>query len=345
MPKDTVRGFAAARIVPIYARGTPLSNGAMTKPFVRIASRGSPLALTQSRLVRSALAKAHGWTEAEARSALPDHRDPHDRRQNPGPAAVRGRRQGPLRQGDRRGPAPGRGRYRRAFHEGHAGACSRRAWPSPPCWSARTRTMCLWRATSGPSRGSSRTRSSARARSGVRRRRCGCARISKSSPCAAMSRRGSPSSRAAKRTASCWRAPGWRGWAFAPDGAEILEDWLPALCQGAIGIEIRESDQEATKLAAAIDHWNTHVAIACERGFLATLDGSCRTPIAGLARVEGHGLRFRGEVLTPDGRNVWTASRDIASATSSDAREAAGAAGRDAAREILERAGDKLPRF
>ena len=38
----------------------------MTKPFVRIASRGSPLALTQSRLVRAALAKAHGWSEADA---------------------------------------------------------------------------------------------------------------------------------------------------------------------------------------------------------------------------------------------------------------------------------------
>ncbi len=104
------------------------------------------------------------------------------------------------------------------------------------------------------------------------------------------------------------------------------------------------NDQHAAKLVAPIDHRDTHVAIACERGFLATLDGSCRTPIAGLARVAGRALQFRGEVLTPDGRNVWTASRDIASAASG-ARDAADAAGRDAAREILERAGDKLPRF
>src|SRR4030095_1020292 len=94
-----------------------------------------------------------------------------------------------------------------------------------------------------------------------------------------------------------------------PDGAEVLEDWLPALCQGAIGIEIRENDQEAINLVAAIDHWNTHVAIACERGFLATLDGSCRTPIAGNARLDGQKLEFRGEVLTTDGRNAWTVSR------------------------------------
>ena len=117
------------------------------------------------------------------------------------------------------------------------------------------------------------------------------------------------------------------------------------MCQGAIGIEIRENDDEAATLVAAIDHWNTHVAIACERGFLATLDGSCRTPISGLARIEGTRLEFRGEVLTPDGRNVWTASRTIAAGDSTDAREKAEAIGRDAAREILETAGDKLPRF
>jgi hydroxymethylbilane synthase len=128
------------------------------------------------------------------------------------------------------------------------------------------------------------------------------------------------------------------------EGAEIL-DWLPALCQGAIGIEIRENDDEAAMLVAAIDHWNTHVAIACERGFLATLDGSCRTPISGLARIAGKRLEFRGEVLTPDGRNVWTASRALTEGDPTDAREKAEAIGRDAAREILETAGDRLPRF
>jgi hydroxymethylbilane synthase len=129
------------------------------------------------------------------------------------------------------------------------------------------------------------------------------------------------------------------------EGAEVLEDWLPALCQGAIGIEIREDDDEAATLVAAIDHWTTHVAIACERGFLATLDGSCRTPISGLARVDAQRLAFRGEVLTPDGRNVWTASRAIAAVDSTDARDRAEALGRDAAREILATAGAKLPRF
>jgi len=128
------------------------------------------------------------------------------------------------------------------------------------------------------------------------------------------------------------------------EGADLL-DWLPALCQGAIGIEIRENDSEAARLVAAIDHWTTHVAIACERGFLATLDGSCRTPICGLARIEGQELAFNGEVLTPDGRNIWTASRALAVGDSTALHPNAEAMGRDAAREILETAGDRLPRF
>ena len=101
------------------------------------------------------------------------------------------------------------------------------------------------------------------------------------------------------------------------------------------------------QLVAAIDDAPTHLAIACERGFLAALDGSCRTPIAGLAEIEDGRLRFRGEVLTLDGRNFWTASRDIAFDDSMGeyARTQAYAAGQDAAREIRERAGTKLPRF
>jgi hydroxymethylbilane synthase len=96
---------------------------------------------------------------------------------------------------------------------------------------------------------------------------------------------------------------------------------------------------------APIDHLDTHVAIACERGFLATLDGSCRTPIAGLARVRAGQLAFNGEMLTPDGRNFWRATRDIASARSPEAKDEAEAAGRDAAREVLASAGNLLPKF
>jgi hydroxymethylbilane synthase len=133
-----------------------------------------------------------------------------------------------------------------------------------------------------------------------------------------------------------------------PDG-ELLEfdNWLPALCQGAVGIETRSDDDVIGELVAAIDDAPTHLAVACERGFLAALDGSCRTPIAGLAEAEDGLLRFTGEVLTPDGRNFWRASRDmsIGDSIGEHARARAHMAGQDAAREIKERAGSKLPRF
>ncbi|HEX3485330.1 MAG TPA: hydroxymethylbilane synthase [Micropepsaceae bacterium] len=133
-----------------------------------------------------------------------------------------------------------------------------------------------------------------------------------------------------------------------PD-SEILEgvDWLPALCQGAVGIEIRNDDSVTHQLVAMVDDAETHLAIACERGFLAALDGSCRTPIAGLAEIEDGRLRFKGEVLSLDGRNIWTASRDISfdEAMGEYARTQAYSAGEDAAREIRDRAGAKLPRF
>ena len=77
---------------------------------------------------------------------------------------------------------------------------------------------------------------------------------------------------------------------------------LPAVAQGAIGIEIRSDDPSSALLVAAIDDPASAQAIAVERAFLARLEGSCRTPIAGLAKLEGGLLRFRGEILSPDGR-------------------------------------------
>ncbi|WP_457581588.1 hydroxymethylbilane synthase [Ensifer canadensis] len=80
------------------------------------------------------------------------------------------------------------------------------------------------------------------------------------------------------------------------------EEFPPAPAQGAICIESRIGDKRVNDLLAAIDDARTHEAVACERGFLATLDGSCRTPIAGLAVSDGTHLRFSGMILTPDGR-------------------------------------------
>jgi hydroxymethylbilane synthase len=88
-----------------------------------------------------------------------------------------------------------------------------------------------------------------------------------------------------------------------------VEVMLPAVAQGAIGIEVRADDTEARLLAGAVDDAATHLAVAAERAFLAKLEGSCRTPIAGLARLDAGRLILDGQILTPDGREALSASR------------------------------------
>jgi hydroxymethylbilane synthase len=79
------------------------------------------------------------------------------------------------------------------------------------------------------------------------------------------------------------------------------EEMLPAVAQGAIGIERREDDGRAAELLAAIHDKATALRIAAERAYLAELEGSCETPIAGLAILEEDELWLRGEILRPDG--------------------------------------------
>ena len=79
---------------------------------------------------------------------------------------------------------------------------------------------------------------------------------------------------------------------------------LPAVGQGAIGVEIRTDDGRARHLLAPLNHAGTALTVAAERAFLARLEGSCRTPIAGLARLVDGGLHFKGQILTPDGRDA-----------------------------------------
>ena len=89
----------------------------------------------------------------------------------------------------------------------------------------------------------------------------------------------------------------------AIDPAEML----PAVAQGAIGIERRAADSRAEALLAAIHHPDTGIRLAAERAYLKALDGSCETPIAGLALIEPGGLWLRGEILRPDGSEVIAA--------------------------------------
>lgn len=85
-------------------------------------------------------------------------------------------------------------------------------------------------------------------------------------------------------------------------------EFLPAVGQGAVAIECRVQDPATNAAIAAIACRDTGIALAAERAFLTALDGSCRTPIAGLAKVEGDQVRLSGLVMTPDGADAAEAS-------------------------------------
>jgi hydroxymethylbilane synthase len=110
------------------------------------------------------------------------------------------------------------------------------------------------------------------------------------------------------------------------------EDFVPAVGQGAIGIETREDDDNTRTLVAALNDADTATALAAERAFLAVLDGSCRTPIGGHARVAGARIRFRGLIAKTDGSEVLNVTRE------GRAAEAA-KLGAEAAHELKARAG------
>ena len=94
------------------------------------------------------------------------------------------------------------------------------------------------------------------------------------------------------------------GMAHAARSAIAVDEMLPAVAQGAIGVERRANDAQAEAMLAAIHHGPTGQQLAAERAYLAHLDGSCQTPIAGLAVLEGDALWLRGEILRPDGSRV-----------------------------------------
>jgi len=121
------------------------------------------------------------------------------------------------------------------------------------------------------------------------------------------------------------------GMASVARSAIAPEDMLPAVAQGAIGIERRLGDPRAEAMLAAIHHAPTGLRLAAERAYLATLDGSCETPIAGLALIEGDDIWLRGEILRPDGSDC------LADEGRAPLAEAA-ALGADLARRLLARA-------
>jgi len=110
------------------------------------------------------------------------------------------------------------------------------------------------------------------------------------------------------------------------------EDMLPAVAQGAIGIEIRCDDEETAAVLAPVNHEATQICVNAERAFLHVLDGSCRTPIGGLAQILRDEFSFRGMILTPDGSVCHETTR-------SGAVSEAEALGRDAGEELKAKGG------
>ncbi|MEP3248379.1 MAG: hydroxymethylbilane synthase [Sneathiella sp.] len=122
---------------------------------------------------------------------------------------------------------------------------------------------------------------------------------------------------------------------------EALEksEMLPAVAQGAIGIEHRAADTEMGALLAAINHADSRVRVNCERAMLAELDGSCRTPIAGHATLlEDNQIRLEASLLSPDGLKRFDVS-GVSDVT--DALELGTKLGRD----LRAKAGEDFPAF
>ena len=88
------------------------------------------------------------------------------------------------------------------------------------------------------------------------------------------------------------------------DCATAVLDWdemLPAVAQGAIGIQCRSDDERSLKYIDALNHPDTKACVDCERAFLEALDGNCKTPIAGQARIIDGKIKFKGLIAMPDG--------------------------------------------
>ena len=112
-------------------------------------------------------------------------------------------------------------------------------------------------------------------------------------------------------------------------------EMLPAIAQGAIGIEWREEDEQISDILKKIHHEETGQRLNTERAFLDELDGSCQTPIAGLAIIEGSSLKFTGQVLRTDG------SESISETAFGDIEDGP-RLGREMAQKILSQAGPEF---
>ena len=295
---------------------------------VRIGTRGSPLALAQARLVRAALAAAHGWSEE--RIEIVTIRTSGDRIQDR-----------PLSE------AGGKGLFTKEIEEALLGGAIDLAVHSAKDMptvlpDGLMLAACLPREDVRDAFISRKAASlrdlpqgavvgtaSLRRQAQVRRLRPDLSTVVL---------RGNVETRlrkldAGEVDATLLALAGLRRLGLADEATALLDvdEFLPAVGQGAVTIEARIDDARTRELLAKIDHADTSVALACERAFLGVLDGSCRTPIAGHATLQGDTLNFRGMILRPDGSEAFETSR-------SGSRADAVALGADAGAELKARA-------
>jgi len=113
------------------------------------------------------------------------------------------------------------------------------------------------------------------------------------------------------------------------------DEMLPAVAQGAIGIQCRSDDERSLKYISALNHPDTKSCVDCERAFLEALDGNCKTPIAGQARIIDGKIVFKGLIAMPDGSLKYETE-------SEGAIEDAVEIGQKAGEELKAQAGDKF---
>ena len=267
----------------------------MTEPRFRLGTRGSPLALTQAAMVRDALCAAHGWTRDRVDTVV--IRTTGDRVQDRALAEIGGK-------------ALWTKELDRALLMGEVDACVHSMKDVET-----VRPLAIVIAACLP-------------RADVRDRLIGAGSIAALSPGAIVGTssprrraqllrlrpdlriilfRGNVATRLTKlevgeADATLLAAAGLDRLGQGDIGAPIDVDvMLPAPAQGAIGIEVRAGDEDATALVTAIDHAPTSLCIRTERALLAALQADCHSPVAALARVDGDKLLLDAELLDEDG--------------------------------------------
>jgi hydroxymethylbilane synthase len=137
----------------------------------------------------------------------------------------------------------------------------------------------------------------------------------------------------------------WQGAIFAAAGLERIDlrpptsidlDWmLPAPAQGAIMVVCREDDGLSFQQCQTMNHEDTALCTSIERAFLRSLLGGCSTPISALAEIEQDELYFRGNLLSPDGKQMASIEKILPKSKAHNL-------GSEAAAEILEQGGQEI---